>query len=261
MLSEINQILERYDYVIKYAWAAFPFVVTIIMAVIACEQYKINRHIEYCKMYESLDTLKKPIEEKINNIFKIISEKTDNINKQQEIIKIIEEISEEFQKYEHTVEHADTELIKKSYERVKKWIKDTEKYKWNTKEIWETFLILSKFISYVVYAENYYLDTPNKSITLYELIGGIIKKVYKFFVPYWLQKFIKSIWNPFKFRFVLFRLFISLMLAFIKPILSIFCKLPKIIFEAIIKGPDNTKDNSNEEASKELEQNERKHDE
>lgn len=253
MLSEANKLLEQYDYIIKFAWATFPFVVTIIMAVIACEQYKINRHIEYCKIYENLDTLKEPIKEKINKIFEIINEKIANVNKQQEIIKIIEEISSEFQKYEHTVEHADAELIKESYRNVKKWIKDTEKYKWTKKEIWDTFLILSNFIAFIVCAENYYLDTPNKSITLYELLGGILKKIYKFFIPYWLQKSIKRVWNPFKFRFFLIIGFISLIFSFIKPLLSIICKLPKIIIEAIIKGIDKTKDNSEKENSKELE--------
>ncbi len=236
MLLEINQLLEKYDYIIKFAWAAFPFVITIIIAYFTCEQYKLSQYKEYCKFSEEFGlSLKKPVEEKFKEIKDILSSKEKNKDeKQREVLELVESIASLTKKYEPIIEHSDVTLINESYKKLTKWIETTKDYTWNKKEIWQSFLVISEFLSYVLFIDTCYMNKPNKTITIYNLIGKIIVRIYKFVFPYWLQKFIKKYFCPFLLRVAILFIILYYSLHILLPLIGIFIKLPAIIFSAII---------------------------
>lgn len=236
MLSELNTIAGNYKHLINFTLAICPIIITIIMAIIAYEQYKINQHLEYNKFISEInEKIRKNGGEYVKEIADIIQSKDTNLNKQDAILKVLKEIKKAFEEYEHLFEFSDVQLIKESYKELEVWIKETKNWKTSWKEILNSFNVISNFISYIWYADSCYIQMPNKNVTLYSLFGAVIKRLYTFLMPYFIQKRIKKWLYPkiFKLKAILF-------------IISILITLGKEIIESFKKGKTNNKTQNNE---------------
>ncbi|MBR6722376.1 hypothetical protein IKL64_02875 [bacterium] len=223
MLSQINSFLGNYTHITEAISAFCPLVMAIIMAIIAYEQYKINQYLEYTKVHNEIsEKLNNNVETYIKRITETLTCEDKTIDKQAELIKISSEIKAGVVSYEHLFEYSDVQLIKESYAELEKWIKETKNWKPSIKSLHRAFDVITNFIAFAWYADSCFIKQPNKNITLYSFIGATIKRIYTFFVPYFIQKNIKKWFCPKLFKIKACFFLLSLAIKCIKNVIESF---------------------------------------
>lgn len=207
MLTQIDTLIGNYKNIISILNFIFPLLLTIFMAMIAYQQYKINAYLEYNRI---MNNVKKDIEtegkEIAKKICELLSSKDTTINKQELILKELKKLEALCSKYENILEYSDAQLLSEAYKDFKVWIKETKNFTLTWKSFWHAYDIISTLLAYLWYANFCYIIKPNKRLTLYALVGFFISKIYTFFVPYFIQKKIKKYLYPkiFKIRTCIF---------------------------------------------------------
>ena len=197
MLTRVDDFLGNYNNIISILDLIFPLLLTIFMLMIAYQQYKINAYLEYGRIMKEV---KSDIEAEgikiAERICELLSSKDKTINKQTLILKEIEKIGSLCSKYEGIVEYSDAQLLREAYKDFKEWIKETENFQLSLKSFLHAYNVISTLLAYLSYANYCYIIKPNKTLTLYALIGFCITKIYTFFVPYFMQKKVKKYLYP-----------------------------------------------------------------
>lgn len=216
MLYDINNFIKEYEPLIKLIWAIFPFAVTIIMAYIAYQQYKLVQYKEYCEFIDKFKNDFKNISSEFEKSFEEIINSSES-GKIKKIVELVSSYEKKVEKYEECFDATDIQFIKTSYNRAKEWFLAHDKFEWNWFYIKNSFNVITDFLVAFIYAKGIFLENPmTRSITLYTLIGVSIKKIICFFIPLFIQKIykkhirpiffkIKAIWYIFKFLIYLIK--------------------------------------------------------
>lgn len=200
MLLTINNMIKEYEPVINLMWAIFPFLVTVFMAYVAYQQYKMSQYKEYCEFKNRFETdfgdITSNFEKDFDNILK--SEEKGKIKK---IIALISTLEPKFEKYEDLFDAIDAKFIKESYKQLKKWFEENDSFKWNWNYIKGSFNVITDFISAIIYAKGGCMENPlNSTVTIYQLAWKIWLKIIGFITPLPIQKFYKKYIRRFIFK-------------------------------------------------------------
>lgn len=200
MLFVINNFVKEYEPLIKLVWAIFPFVVTIIMAYIAYQQYKLVHFKMYCEFMDKLEkdfiSLAKDFERDFDAI--IESKEEDKIKK---IINLFISYEPRVIEYEKYVNKIDIQFIKDTYTKAKKWFIEHDKFELNFFYLKNSFNYITDLLASLFQAKSIFEENPaNQNITIYGLIGGLIKRIFCFFIPLFIQKAYKKHVYPFFFK-------------------------------------------------------------
>ncbi len=200
MLCSINNLIKEYDPLIKLIWAIFPFVVTIIMAYIAYQQYKLVHFKMYCEFMDKLEknfiSLAEDFEKDFNAI--IDSKETNKIRK---IIDLFISYEPRVAEYEKYVNKIDIQFIKDSYTKAKKWFIEHDKFELNFFYLKNSFNYITDLLASLFQAKSIFEENPaTQTITIYGTIGCLIKRIASFFTPLFIQKAYKKHIVPFFFK-------------------------------------------------------------
>ena len=200
MLCSINNLIKEYDPLIKLIWAIFPFVVTIIMAYIAYQQYKLVHFKMYCEFMDKLEKNFISLAEDFEKDFDAIIESKET-NKIRKIIDLFISYEPRVAEYEKYVNKIDIQFIKDSYTKAKKWFIEYDKFELNCFYLKNSFHYITDLLASLFQAKSIFEENPATNIlTVYGLIGGLIKRITSFFIPVFIQKIYKKHIRQFFFK-------------------------------------------------------------
>ena len=180
MLSELNQFAKDYEYLIKAIGTLLPFLVTLFMAIIAYQQWLINKRNEYISYSEKmLNKIYKPLKSCTEEFNKILLNSEDKVNLINSVLKYVNVIKDIIKENSYLICHSDYEMILCS---LKHFINNLEQLKNQDKNIKKRLIIVYKLLcsganSFFALREldSYRFD---RNLTIYEVIFNFIIAVY-----------------------------------------------------------------------------------
>ncbi len=203
MLLVLNNLLKEYEPIIKFMWAIFPFMVTIFMAYIAYQQWLITKrdsNIDLSKQAKEnfYNPLKKYIGRIIFSIF-VSKEKKSNFKNDRNIY--FKKIEQALKQSPFIVKEYNDELIKYSFDLLCH-LNSKQKNPIVIKNSWKLYKKASQwFFNACIPDEIKIKVCPNRLPNIYSVIKNIIKIVYKFLTPYFLQDKISNLYINIGFYF------------------------------------------------------------